>query len=52
MAKPWGKHEGGLDQVARTWVKRKNARRFFRRAASKARRVGLRADQRRQEEAL
>lgn len=50
MAKPWGPHEWNYDQIARTWVKRTNARRYFRRAASKARRVGLRVDQRRQEE--
>lgn len=50
MSKPWGPHEQDYDQIARTWVKRTNARRYFRRAASKARRVGLRRDQRRQEE--
>lgn len=49
MAKPWGKQEWGYDQVARQWCTRTPARRYFRRAASKARRAGLKADQRRQE---
>jgi hypothetical protein len=50
MAKPWAVNEASYDHLARTWVKRTNARRYFRRAASKARRAGLRVDQRRQEE--
>jgi hypothetical protein len=50
MSKPWSVNEASYDQLARTWVKRTNARRYFRRAASKARRVGLKRDQRRQEE--
>lgn len=50
MSRPWGKHEWGLDQLARQWCTRTNARRFFRRAASKSRRVGLRRDTRRQME--
>lgn len=48
MAKPWGDNEASYDQLARHWVRRKSARRYFRRAASKSRRAGLKRDQRRQ----
>jgi hypothetical protein len=50
MVRPWHRNEDGLDSLARTWCTKRPARRYFRRAASKARRVGLRRDQRRQEE--
>jgi hypothetical protein len=50
MARPWSKNEAGLNSLARVWCSRTAARRYFRRAASKARRAGLKADQRRQEE--
>jgi hypothetical protein len=50
MARPWSKNEAGLDQLGRHWARGRNARRYFRRAASKARRAGLRRDLRQQEE--